>query len=111
MSKYILCRPLWKPEYLLKVYGRIFMSQSEMILEKSDAVHDRLEKRYILDEDLKQVIAHAESTGEKLYQPDEERFLSKLRVGEACFYVEYSPVKYGYRIHTAYTHRSVITGE
>ena len=86
------------------------MSQSEMMLEKTEFVHNLLQTRHILEEDLKQVIQHAENTGEKLYQPDSDRFLSKLRIGEASFYVEYSPIEGGYRIHTAYAHRSIIAG-
>ena len=84
------------------------MAAAEIKLAKSEAVGDLLYRRNILDDDLKQVIEHAESTGEKLYQPGAERFLSKYRVGAACFYVEYSPSDDGYRIHTAYAHRSLI---
>ena len=51
-------------------------------LEKTDEVADTLDERHILDEDLKRVIQNAESTGEKLYQTDTDRFLSKLRVGD-----------------------------
>jgi glutamate synthase (NADPH/NADH) small chain len=87
------------------------MPNAEIKLAKSEAVSDLLETRHILDDDLKQVIEHAESTGEKLYLPGAERFLSKYRVGPECFYVEYSPSEGGYRIHTAYTHRSLIVGE
>jgi hypothetical protein len=77
-------------------------------LEITDEVAEILDERHILDEDLKRVIQHAESTGEKLYQTDTDRFLSKLRVGDVTFYVEYSPVDKGYRIHTAYSHRFLL---
>lgn len=77
-------------------------------LEKSDEVSDALEERHILDEDIKRVIQNAESTGDKLYQTDTDRFLSKLRVGEVTFYVEYSRIENGYRIHTAYSHRFLL---
>jgi hypothetical protein len=77
-------------------------------LEITDEVADILDERHILDEDLKRVIQNAESTGEKLYQTDTDRFLSKLRVGDVTFYVEYSRIDRGYRIHTAYSHRFLL---
>ncbi len=79
-------------------------------LEMTDDVRDLLEARHIQDDDLKRVIDHAERTGEKLYQTDSDRFLSKLRLQEVYFYVEYSPTKDAYRIHTAYTHRFLLDG-
>ena len=49
----------------------------EPTLKKDDAVVSLLERRHVLDEDIQQVIQHAEETGEKLYQPEEDRFLAK----------------------------------
>jgi hypothetical protein len=80
-------------------------------LEKSQDVQDLLVARQILDEDLKRVIEHAERTADKLYQPGTKLFLSKLRVKEAYFYVEYEPVGPAYRVHTAYSHRFVLGEE
>jgi hypothetical protein len=74
-------------------------------IEKSETVRQLMDERHIMDDDLIKVIEHAESTGKKLYEPGTDRLLSKLYIGEAYFYVEYSPVEGGYRIHTAYFHR------
>ncbi len=74
-------------------------------LEKSDSVRDLLEDRHIMDEDLIAVIQHAEKTGEKLYEPGTNIFLSKLRIKKTYFYAEYSIIEGGYRIHSAYSHR------
>jgi hypothetical protein len=82
-----------------------------MKLEIADDVQSYLETRHILDDDIKRVIDHAEKTGEKLYRPGSDRFLSKLRVRQAYFYVEYSPTEKEYRIHTAYTHRFLLAGD
>ena len=82
-----------------------------MKLEMADDVRELMEARHLLEDDLKRVIEHAEKTGEKLYQPGSDRFLSKLRVEEVYFYVEYSPLEGGYRIHTAYSHRFLLAGE
>ena len=81
---------------------------SALNLIKSDAVTSILEDRHILDEDIVQVVQVAEETGEKLYQPEGERYLAKLRISEATFYVEYSVSDEGYVVHSAYFHRSEI---
>ena len=80
----------------------------EIQLIKSDAVASLLEQRHILDDDVKQVIHNAEVTGEKLYQPEGNRYLAKMRLSNAAFYVEYSVASDGYVVHSAYSHRSEI---
>jgi hypothetical protein len=80
-------------------------------LEMADMTRARMETRHILDEDVKRVIDHAEKTGEKLYQKETDIILSKLRVKEVYFYVEYSPIEGGYKIHSAYSHRFLLTGD
>jgi hypothetical protein len=77
-------------------------------LEMTSDVKDLMEARHILDDDIKRVIDHAEKTGDKLYRPDSDRFLSKLLVQKVYFYVEYSPAEGGYQIHTAYSHRFIL---
>lgn len=85
---------------------------SALNLTKSDAVTSILEERHILDEDIVQVIQTAEETGEKLYQPDGDRYLAKLRISEATFYVEYSMSDEGCVVHGGYCHRSeILEGE
>jgi glutamate synthase (NADPH) small chain len=84
---------------------------SPIKLEKSNVVEKLLEERHILDEDLIQVIQHAEKTGEKLYQPEMDGFLSKLRIKNVYFYVEYAVISGGYRIYTAYSHRFAVEGD
>lgn len=85
------------------------MSEFELI--KSDTIASLLEDRHILDDDIVQVIKFAEKSGEKLYQPEDNIFLAKLRISEATFYVQYSCLENGYEIHTAYFHRSEIMEE
>ena len=75
-------------------------------LEIADEVKTLLDERHILEDDIRRVLEHAESTGLKLYQPGTQNFLSKLRIYQALFYVEYSSAGKGtYTIHTAYLHR------
>jgi hypothetical protein len=80
-------------------------------LEKVGDAGDLMDARHILDDDARRVIDHAEKTGEKLYEPSTNRLLAKLRVKEAYFYVEYSPVSGGFQIHAAYTHRFLLAGD
>jgi len=81
-------------------------------LEKSAEIAALLDARYITDDDIRQVIANAEKTGRKLYRQDSDHFLSKLRIGQTYFYVEYSPAgESAYKIHTAWAHRFVILRE
>ena len=72
-------------------------NQHEKIsLQKSGEAANLLEERHILDDDIKAVIDNAETTSEKLYQPGTDRYLAKMRKGNASFYVEYSlifPIK------------------
>lgn len=82
-----------------------------MQLDKGAEVKELLELRHILDEDIRRVIDHAEQTGKKLYCPHTDHFLSKLRIEETYFYVEYSPIEGGYKIHAAYAHRFLILKE
>jgi hypothetical protein len=81
-------------------------SAKAMKLEIADDVQKLLDDRHITEEDIKRVIEHAESAGLKLYQAGSKTFLSKLRIYQALFYVEYTTLdKDKYRIHTAYLHR------
>ena len=84
----------------------------EVKLEKSAEITALMEKRHIIDDDIRNVIANAEKTGRKLYKQDSDHFLSKLRIGQTYFYVEYSTAgESTYKIHTVWSHRFVIMRE
>jgi hypothetical protein len=74
-------------------------------LDIPDEVKTLLDERHVLEDDIRRVIEHAESTGLKLYQPETKNFLSKMRIFQAMFYVEYVADQGTYKIETAYTHR------
>ena len=80
-------------------------------IEKNDEVQNLMDSRHITEDDVKRVLDHAEKTGKKLYRPETDRFLSKLKVQKTYFYVEYSPIDSAYRIHTVYAHRFLLEGE
>jgi hypothetical protein len=77
-------------------------------LQISDAAGNAMAKRNIQVEDVSSVIEWAETSAEKLYRPGEDVYLAKKTIGNATFYVRYSPAPQGYIVHTAYLHRSVI---
>ena len=87
------------------------MPWEEIKLQVGDEVKKRLEERHISEDEIKQVIDFAETKGEKLYQPDANRYLAKNRLGEVTIYVEYSTDEKGHIVHTAYSHRSKIGEE
>lgn len=77
-----------------------------MELQKSAEVAALLESKSIRDEDLIEVIHHGESTGEKFYHPEGNRYIAKKRLSEATYYVVYSIEEGRYVIHSAYWHKS-----
>lgn len=82
------------------------MEHEKISLSKSQEVAQLLEERGIHDEEIKRVIYNAETTGDKLYQQEGDRFLARLRISEATFYVEYSVSAENYIVHSAYAHRA-----
>jgi hypothetical protein len=85
-------------------------SWQEIQLEISPEVNKYLEMRHVLEDEVKQVIFHAETTGEKLYQPEANRYLGKLKIGKATFYAEYSCGEEKFIVRYGYAHRSEIAG-
>ncbi len=69
-----------------------------------------LEMRHVQEDEIKQVIFHAETTGEKLYQPGANRFLGKLKIGKVTFYADYSYGDDSFIVKYGYAHRSEIIG-
>lgn len=64
-----------------------------------------IKSRLIRPDAVKEVIAHAEATGDKLYLPGKNRYLARRRRDNATIYVDYSVEPAGgYTIHTAYGH-------
>ena len=49
----------------------------------------KMEERGVREEDVREVLEYAESTGKKLYVEGENRFLARKRIGSYSAYVEY----------------------
>lgn len=100
-----------KTSFLKEVWG-------ETVLEEKDSLHlivpeqvqQVLEERMILEADIKEVIARAESTGDKFINTDENTFIACYKPVSVTYWVEYSQEGDSYRVHNAYCHRLEIEG-
>jgi glutamate synthase (NADPH/NADH) small chain len=71
----------------------------------SDEVRALLEKRMILDEDIRRVVEHAEQSGEKLLGAAPGRVLASWRPNAVTYWVEYSLEAGTIVVHNAWSHR------
>ncbi len=70
-----------------------------------------LDQRYILDQDIRDVIEYAEKTGRKFTNPDTGRFLAYRKLKRITCWVEYACRNAEYVIYNAYSHRMEIVEE
>lgn len=84
---------------------------SPIPLEFSEDVAERVDRRLILEEDIREVIAYAERTGNRFRNPETGHLLAYHRPANVTYWVEYTPIDNGYRIHNAYSHRMEIVGK
>jgi len=106
--------------HLIALIRKLFKQKNRLIrpgsswqdvnLDISTEVNRYLEMRHVLEDEIKQVIFYAETTGEKLYQPEANRYLGKLKIGKATFYSDYSYGEEKFVVRMAYAHRSEIAG-
>jgi hypothetical protein len=75
------------------------------------ALRSVLEQRLILDEDIRRVISHAESTGRRLRHAETGTYLACCKSGSVTYWAEYSPVAGGFAVAAAYSHRMDIIAE
>ena len=79
-------------------------------LELSPEVEAELDNRRILMEDLRQVIRHAEASGERLFNPHNGHYKAAYCPRKVTFWVEYTPAGEKYVVHNAYAHRMEVLG-
>ncbi len=104
--------------HLVHIIRKLFQPKKKLVgaswqdvkLEISADINRYLEMRHVLEDEIKQVIYHAETSGEKLYQPKANRYLAKLKIGKANYYVDYSLGDGNFIVKSAYAHRSEIVG-
>ena len=99
-----------KKGILREVWGQTSAGEAEtMGFTISGELRDILERRQILDEDIRQVIEYAEQSGNKLVNPQTGHFLTHHKPAAVTYWVEYAPAAAGeFIIHNAYSHRMEI---
>lgn len=80
-------------------------SADGVVLQIPADVLTRLDDRLILVEDLRQVIAFAERTGNKLRSRETGHWLAHHRLNVVTYWVEYSEAEGAFVVHNAYSHR------
>lgn len=95
---------LWNEEPVeMNAYQRIK-------LEIAPEVAESMDRRRILVEDLQQVIHHAETSGDRLFNPSSGRYKAAYAPYAVTFWVEYTPSEEGFVVHNAYSHRMEVLG-
>ena len=76
-----------------------------MNLVVSPEVQAAMQQRMILMEDVEEVVAYAEQSGDKIEDRATGHFLASHRPVNVTYWVEYSAGASGFIIHNAYSHR------
>ena len=101
-----------KSELLRDLWGEKAAEKGpDMKLIISREVSELLERRMILEEDLRQVLRRAERTSEKIRDPKTGHFIARRRPVSVTYWVEYSCGDTGFIIHNAYSHRMEVVGD
>lgn len=103
-----------KRQLLQERWGETVSGQEEYAdikLKLSDEMLALMEDRLVLAEDVQQVIAFAERTGQKLLSPQSGHFLAQFRPNTVTYWVEYLPEGDGYTVFNAYSHRMEVGGK
>jgi hypothetical protein len=66
------------------------------------------EKRLILSSDIRDVLRHAETTGEKIQNSANGHFITSHQIAAVTYWVEYSSQDAGFVIHNVYSHRMTV---
>lgn len=94
---------------LLKKWGEDQIStgnvNSRLNIVLSEKIKDLMEKRWILLQDIEQVIENAEATEDKFVNPENGHYLAKKVLVNVTCWVEYEKTEESYIVHNAYSHR------
>ena len=70
-----------------------------------DEVWQIMDRRYILLEDVRKVIIHAQESGERFYNSEDASFLANQRISNVTFWVRYTEENGAIKIVSVYSHR------
>lgn len=95
-----------KRSLLREIWGETMNEMQQKIkLIIPDETRQIMEDRMILDNDIIQVIVHAEGTGNKMQDTATNHFLAYHKPANVTYWVEYIPQNNGFLIHNTYCHR------
>lgn len=100
-----------KRDLLEQVWNEAPETRTRTMLHISTDVQIKLDQRRILHSDIRETIAHAEESGQKMQSKMSGHFLASYRPFMVTFWVEYSLAENGYHIHNSYCHRMQIMGK
>lgn len=99
-----------KTRMLRELWGENVVDEADPIkLIISPEAAQIMEKRMVLAEDIRKVIAHAEATGEKMEDTATGRLRASYRPVAVTYWVEYSVRESGFEIHNVYSHRMEVS--
>jgi len=74
-------------------------------LALAPGVEDLLEQRFIRPDEVREVILHAQETGDRFVESATGHLLASLRIGSVTYWAEYAPDGERFVVHSAYSHR------
>jgi hypothetical protein len=81
-----------------------------MEIKKNAEVAKLLESRGITDDEVSEVLKEAEEMDKgKFYNEETGQYVASKKIGEAVYWVRYSPAGSGYEVHSVYWHKSTLT--
>ena len=87
------------------------MDAKTVPVKLSDDIRAIMEERGIREEDIREVLDYAESTGKKLYVEGEECYLAKKKIGNFTCNVEYAVNGGEVEVLNLYSYVILLTGQ
>ncbi len=97
-----------KRRLLAALWEETVSEPQSMSLQLSEEVAARVDGRLILEDDIRQVIAYAERTGNRFRNPKTGHYLAYYKPANVTYWVEYTPAETGFTVYNAYSHRMEI---
>ena len=85
------------------------VDSEEIRLIIPDDIRQQMEKDMLIEQDIRQVIRNAETTGQKLVDEEKGTFIAHLQIGRITCWVEYKPADGAFEVVRAYMHRLIFT--
>ncbi|QOX62686.1 FAD-dependent oxidoreductase [Anoxybacterium hadale] len=108
-------RAVLKRKLLRELWGENEMEElkqpNDWNLQIPQEIWERMEKRFILLEDIKKVIEHAKVTGERFFNPEDESYLASHRIKYVTYWVRFAEQEDGIHVLSVYSHRMEVMKE